>query len=157
MGAPDRVNGIYPIYQTQHIFVLPSQVVAEGFNIKSFRNGFFIFWGATDFTDGVYVLEIQESSDGGSSGTPVPSDRIYSPQVVEEGDFDPLVIITPGGMTQNLSGVARLIAIKDFKTESIRLQITASGITTGADILIQVFATSPLSPTDIVNLPIPVV
>jgi len=150
MGMPDRVNDIYPVFQQVFNFTTNASF-SVGFPMTEFRNGFFIMWGAPNFffTDGDYTLILQESDDGGSSGTPIPAERIYFPRVVEQANMpDPLFIDnSTRGLFDISTGIARLAAVKDFKSDALRYTVNSANVTTGAKIVIQVFASLQLSPT----------
>jgi hypothetical protein len=161
MGMPDLVNDIYPV-APKALFIAVDTTTSVGFSLQNFRNGFFIFWGAGIYQDGTYDLEIQESSDGGATGITVPTERIYFPRLLEQAQktivptLNPLQIVAPGGMTDPVSNTSRLIAVKDFATDAIKLNILSTGIGVGggADIVLMLWASTTLTPTDFLYLPV---
>jgi len=152
MGMPDIVNDIYPVFQRVFNFTSNGST-AVGFPMTEFRNGFFIMWGAPDFNyaDGDYTLTLEESDDGGTSGTPIPSDRIYFPRVIEQANMpNPLFIDTSTrGLFDLTTGIARMAAVRDFKSDALRYVVTGANVTSGARIITQVFASLQLSPTQL--------
>jgi len=155
MATLDRVNNIYPVFQRVFSFT-SNGILNEGFSLLNFTNGFFILYGTTDYIDGDYSLDLEESEDGGLSGVTIPADRLYFPKVldeaIDENPFDPLIITTPGGLFDITTGIARMVGIRDLKASGLRVQVTGSGITFGATILLQVWDTLNLLPANVVQL-----
>jgi len=156
MSMPDRINNIYPIFQKVYPFTF-NEGAADGIFIRGFRNGFFIFFGATKYTDGTYDLSIQESSSPTVTGTTVPLSRFYFPRPIGQTQSeDEVLTISGSGGLVNSAGIARLIAIDAFATDAIRVNIEATNITVGAVVMVQIWAYATLSPNNLTNLPVPI-
>jgi len=156
MSMPDRINNIYPIFQKTYPFSVNGGA-SNGMVLRGFRNGFFIFWGASVYDGGIYNLSIEETSEPEIEGPVIPLSRLYFPRPIKQtqSEADVLTIVSPGGLI-NSSGIARLIGIDDFKTDAIRVNIDATSITggNGAVILVQIWSYPTLSPNNLANLPV---
>ena len=141
----DIVNDIYPIAQGEMPFVA-NGLDDTSVDLTEFSNGFFIWYIPINYTDGTYTLDIQESTDGGATGISVPSERLLFPEIVLEKGIDPLVITSGGFVDQ---GVARVISIKDVRTDALHINVVATGVTVGATILVATFAQSQRKPTTV--------
>jgi hypothetical protein len=138
---PDRINEIYPIEQFQ-FNVTNNGSVGPSFPLKNISGGFFILFGALEFTDGIHELEVQDELNN-----PLPSTQLVSPEVVKEVGLDPRLIIAPGGMVDFSTNVARISSVLDAQGNALQLIIKSSSVTTGARILIQVFGYPYITPT----------
>jgi hypothetical protein len=144
MPFPDRVNDVYPNRQITFDVTNDGLNVTDMFTIE-FGGGFFILYTSPDYTDGTHTLVVKNDF-----GQDIPAERINLPAIIQKASpsFDPLVIATPGGLVDSASGVARLFSVLDLETNNFLIELTSTGVTVGALIMIQIFGFPSHTPTE---------
>ncbi len=142
----DIANDFYPVI-TEELAITANGPFAQGITLREFGTGFLVLWTPLTYVDGSYTLDIQESTDGGSTGNTIDTERLIVPQIAKDNGLnedDLTQILTPGDRFLGAGdNVPRQLGVKDFATDAVRLVINASGVTTGATILLQLWAKSP--------------
>lgn len=142
----DIVNDFFPVMSIRKSIVA-NGATDEGASLKEFVNGFLLFWMPLNYTDGTYILSIQESTDGGGTGNTIDTERLIIPQLAKDNGLnedDLLQIVSPGNFFLGAGfNVPRQVGVLDFATDATRIVINASGVTVGSTILLQVWAKSP--------------
>ncbi len=141
----DIANDFFPV-EFQQAQISVNGITDFGVSLKSFTNGFLLFWAPISYTDGTYNLSIQESTDGGATGSTIDDERIIVPQIAKDNGLNNdnlLEIASPGNVfLGTIFNVPRQVGVIDFATDAARIVINSSGVTVGADILVQIWAKS---------------
>lgn len=143
----DYVNGQFPIIMAPNVIV-GNGVTPIPVNMREFQEGMVIYWGFFSYVDGNYKLTVEASSDGGSSGTPVDQSRhiIVSKFDIDIGN-DPTEVLGTGAAAQIFS-----FGIKEWPSKDMRVVLTSTGVTSGAEIIVIVTGRGQRSPTDSAHL-----
>jgi len=138
----DFVNDQFPI-TFRPLNITANGDTEFGFEGNEFELGLTINWGFFAYGDGDYIIRVETSDDGGATGTPVDQDKhVIIPQLDLVEGFDPTSIIGIGATGQIFE-----FGIKEWPTPDMRIKITASNVTSGADVFVIVTGYGQRKPT----------
>ena len=105
------------------------------YQMSQFENGNAFFWGATEYTDGTYILSFRENTvDNFVTSTLIPSNRIIIPEVAKQFGQDPLLLDSSG--LQQGNGVMRQVEVRENEKRFTFAVVTATNVTVGATLLV---------------------
>lgn len=144
----DFANSLTPLIFEQFEISSNTTVTVNTDLVLGFREGFTVIWGQVSYVDGTYALVVKESEDGGSTGTAISSDKIIIPELNKNfapsnPNKDPLLLI-PGS-------TFFWFGIKEFVGNGIKIDITSTGVTLGAEIFIVCVGHAQRTPVDITH------